>query len=295
MRIVVCAGAALLSAAAAICGAQREPGTSPGAVLGARHLARSAPVKIFDPAGSVRLIGWTRDSLLVRGTVAPEERFYLAGGDDGVKLGVEDRPGLVPPGACDLVVYLPAGAQVSVKTASASIHAHDVSGWLYSVSGAIDVSGAAASLDVESMTGAVAIDAVAPWIRVRTGQGRLRIRGRPQDVDASTISGLLDIDSDAILRAQFTSVAGDIRYAGAPAPGAVFDFSSHSGAVTLALPRDASATLALSSVNGSIENAFVSAHPAALEHRNARVTLGRGEASLTVRTFKGAIRLRARR
>jgi hypothetical protein len=294
MRALMSASAGLMIALPAVGKAQRTVAAPPAAVLGARHLARTASVKIFDPAGSVRLIGWTRDSLVVRGTVAADERFYLAGTANGIKLGVEDRAGTATPSACDLVVYLPAGAQVSVKTASASIDARDVVGWFYSVSGAINVSGTASSLDVESMTGPVAIDAVSPWIRARTGQGSLLIRGRPQDVDASTISGLLDVDSDAILRAQFTSVAGDIRYSGAPAPGAVFDFSSHSGMVTLALPRDASATLALSSISGPIENSFVSAHPAALEHRKERVTLGRGEASLTVRTFKGAIRLRPR-
>jgi DUF4097 and DUF4098 domain-containing protein YvlB len=262
------------------------------AVLAARHLARTASVKIFDPAGTVRLIGWNRDSLFVRGIVVAGERFYLAGRDDGMKLGVEDRAGAAVPAACELVVYLPVGAQVSVKTASARIDARDVSGWLYSVSGAIDVSGTAASLDVESMTGAVAIAAVSPWIRARTGQGSLHIRGRPQDVDASTISGPLDIAGDAILRGQFTSVAGEIRFSGAPAPGAVFDVSDHSGAVTLVLPRHASATLALSSISGAVENDFVSAHPTAFDRRHETVTLGRGEASLTVRTFKGAIRLR---
>jgi len=295
MRFVIAWAGAALVTAAGVGGAQRPAPDAAGTVLGARRLAKGASVKIFNPAGSVRLIGWARDSLLVRGAVASDDRFYLAGTENGVKLGVEDRAGAENPDACELVVYLPAGAQVSVKTASARIAAYDVSGWFYSVSGAIDVSGTASSLDVESMTGAVTIGAESPWVRARTGQGSLRISGRPQDVDASTISGLLDVTSDAILRAQFTSVTGDIRYAGALAPGAVFDFSSHSGVVTLVLPRDVSATLALSSVNGTIENGFVSTHPAALERRSERVTLGHGEASVTVRTFKGAIRLRPRR
>ena len=36
------------------------------------------------------------------------------------------------------------------------------------------------------------VDATAPWIHARTGQGRLLIRGAIQDVDASTIQAVLE-------------------------------------------------------------------------------------------------------
>ena len=61
------------------------------AVLSARHAAPAVNVKAFHTAGSLTLVGWDRDSILVRGRVARGDRFYLAGSDSGVKFGVENR------------------------------------------------------------------------------------------------------------------------------------------------------------------------------------------------------------
>jgi hypothetical protein len=129
-------------------------------------------------------------------------------------------------------------------------------------------------------------------MRARTGQGRLLIRGAVQDVDGSTIDGALDVATPTILRGRFSSVNGDIRYAGSPARGALFEFSNHAGTVDFSLPRSVSSKFELSSVTGSIENGFTQVRPASDGPHSLRLSLGRGEAQVTVRTFKGPIRLR---
>ncbi|MGH7619946.1 MAG: hypothetical protein ACREPM_22255, partial [Gemmatimonadaceae bacterium] len=107
-----------------------------------------------------------------------------------------------------------------------------------------------------------------------------------------TVDGELDVATPAVMRGRFASVTGDIRYAASPASGAIFDFSNHSGAVDMALPRDASAALDLSSVMGTVENGLAQARPVAGGAHSLRVTLGHGDAQMTVRTFKGVVRLR---
>jgi hypothetical protein len=159
------------------------------------------------------------------------------------------------------------------------------------VSGAVRLVGASSVLEVLSMSGDVDLDVAAPWVRARTGDGHLTIRGAPQDVDASTVGGRLDVSAAPILRGEFASVTGDIHYSGAPISGAILDFSNHGGNVDLALSRDVSGRFALSSVTGPIENGFVQMRPAASAPHAETVTLGAGGAHVTVRTFKGAIRL----
>src|SRR6185503_4027454 len=105
--------------------------------------------------------------------------------------------------AAHFVVYVPRHAQVYVKTASASITADSVSGVFYTVSGTIQVRGECSTIDVESMTGAVDINASASWLRARTSSGRLLIRGGVQDVDASTVDGTIDIATGSIFRGRF--------------------------------------------------------------------------------------------
>jgi hypothetical protein len=263
-----------------------------GPVLAARALSATGDVKMYVPAGSVRVIGWDHDSILVRGRVARGERFFFGGGGSGVKLGLDDRVNSSELARGDFVVYLPRQAHLSLKGVSASVVARDVSGWMYSVSGTLRISGSATSLDVQSMSGDVDIDVVTPWVRARTGSGRLLLRGAPQDADISTVSGALDIAASGLLRGQFASVSGDIRYAGAPARDAILDFSNHAGAVDLLMPPSASGRFQLSTVQGAIENGFAPLRPATSPPRSLSLVLGRGDAQVTVRTFKGPIRMR---
>ena len=251
-------------------------------------------MKIFQVGGSLALVGWDRDSVLVRGRVRRGDRFYLAGHGSAFKLGVESGAAEREPFPCDLVVYLPRRARVAVKTVSANVVASDVSGWFYSVSGNLRLSGSSTSVDAQTMSGDLDMAVTSPWVRARTGSGHLLLRGSPQDVDVATVSGALEFAATGVLRAQVVSVTGDIHYVGAPARGSIADFSDHSGAVDFTLPPSVSGVVTLSSVAGVIENDFREVRPAGSPPRGVRLTLGRGDSQVTVRTFKGPIRLKSR-
>jgi putative adhesin len=262
-----------------------------GPVLEARGLDSTASINLYFPAGSVRLVAWDRDSIVVRGQKARNARLFFGATRQGVKMGLE---GTAPRDSepSNLVIYMPRRGRISVRTASANIVGEGVSGDFNSSSGNIRLSGIVSSVEAESMNGSLDLDLTTPWLRARTGDGHLLIRGAPQDVDASTIGGTLDVIAPKVMRGQFVSVSGDIHWIGSPARGAVFDFSNHSGAVDLALSASASAALTLSSVSGPIENGFTRIRPIASPPRTLRFNLGDGDAHVSVRTFKGAIRVR---
>ena len=283
--------AALLLAVAAPRSAVAQSAAD-GPVLGARHAESSAGIKIWMPGGRMRLVAWDRDSILIRGRVASDENFFFGGGSAGMKLGFEPRDSQEVAGRSTLVVYLPRQARVSVKSINANVDAANVSGWFYSVSGSMHLGGSASSVEVETMTGSLDLDLTTPWLRARTGDGHLLLRGAPEDVDVSTVAGTLDIATTAVRRGQFGSVSGDIHYVGAPARGAIMEFSNHSGNVELQLPQGASGVFSLTSITGPIENALNSVRPASSQPHSMRLTLGAGNSQITVRTFRGAIRLR---
>jgi len=282
-----------LALAFAVFGAPVLAGQAPSdlPVLSARRVSPTLAITLWNPAGHVRLVAWDLDSLVIRGRVDASQKFMFGAGETGVKSAIEGRVVGAEPKPSDLAVWVPRRAKVTVRTESADIEGVDVTGIFYTVSGSIRVSGTATSIEAESMKGNLDLNANVPWLRAKTGEGHLLLRGRPQDVDASTITGTLDIATATVLRGQFTSVSGDIHYAGAPPSGAILEFSNHTGGVDLLLPSTASGVFALSSVSGPIENTLPGVRPAAAP-RAMRVTLGRGDASVTVRTFRGAIRLR---
>jgi hypothetical protein len=261
-------------------------------VLTARHMNKGASLKVFNPTGSVRLVGWSHDSLEVHGDVSPRKRYYAAGDANGAKVGMEESGANETPAQGDLIIYVPRGTQASVKTANGNIDATDISGWFYAIGGGVHISGTAASIEVDAMRGDVEISAVVPWLHVRAGAGHVVVHGAVTDADVTTIGGALDIAGAGIMRGQFSSVTGDIRWSGPPAMKAILDFSNHSGAIEFALPASTGATLSLSTVTGIISNGFAQIHPVSQAERSIRVTFGRGGADVAARTFKGAIRVK---
>lgn len=288
--LLVIAGALALGSLRDIAAGQSA---ADGPVLRARRVNPSVGIKIWMPAGKITLVAWDRDSLVVRGRIAKDENFYLTAIDTrGMKFGLEQRDGGESGGRSTLVVYLPRSARVSVKTVSTNVEGSGVSGAFYSVSGSMHLSGAVESVEAETMTGSLDLDVTTPWLRARTGDGHLLLRGAPEDVDVSTVAGTLDIATPTVRRGQFGSVSGDIHYVGSPVAGAIMEFSSHSGNVELMLPRTVSGVFSLTSITGAIENQLNSVRPAAGNPHSVRLSIGRGGSQVTVRTFKGAIRLR---
>lgn len=287
MRILSLATMSLALSSTA--GAQPSPAPP---VLRARATTATVALKIYNPSGSTRLVGWDRDSVVVRGRLTSRDQFFFAGDSADLKLGVDGPAPDAPAHPVDLIVYLPRRGSVSVKSVDASVAATDVSGWFYTVSGAIVLAGDAQHADAESMSGDIMLDLRTPWVRARTGRGHLAIRGAPEDVDASTVGGTLDVLTSSIMRGRFASVTGDIRYMAGVTRGSLFDFSNHSGAVDFALPRTVSATLELSTVTGVVDDQFAQVKPAAVPGRWLQTRLGAGDAQIVVRTFRGAIRVR---
>jgi hypothetical protein len=250
-------------------------------------------IKGWNAAGAMRFVAWDKDSVVVRGSVPRGVKFMLSGERDAMKLGIDGHWTDDEAGPSDFTVYMPRHGTVSAKTVSADLIADGISGWFYTASGSIRLTGQTTSIEAETMSGNLDVNVSSPWVKAHAGDGSLLIRGAPQDVDASTIGGTLSIATSTVLRGQFSSVTGDIHFVGDPPPRAILDFSSHSGAVDLLLPQTASALVALSSISGPIENSFARVRPTSLTPQSMQINLGRGEAQVTARTFKGPIRLRA--
>jgi hypothetical protein len=281
----------LLAAALALGHQASAQGPAEGRLLAARAVEPTVSIKAYNPVGSIRLIGWDKDSVVVRGTVGRNMGLVLSQDGPAMKLIVEERSSDGKHTSSDLIAYVPHTCTVSVKTVSADITADQVGGWFYTVSGNLRLSGRVRSIEAESMNGSLDLDVSGLWVKARTGSGHLLLRGAPETADLSTISGTLSVATSAVLRGQFASVTGDIHYAATPARRAIVDMSDHSGSIELLLPVTSSAALVVSSVEGPIENGFTRARAAGATPRSMQLSLGLGEAQLTVRTFKGAIRL----
>lgn len=260
-------------------------------------LAADGSVKVWALGGSVRVMGWSRDSVLVRGSVAGgASLFHIGGSPTAVKMFVEDRDGSA--GDSHLEVWVPARAKVWVKTESAMIDVRGVEGSvdLNTIGGAVQVSGMLRDLYAESMDGRIALAVTAPSVRAKTASGDLTFEGGGDNVRLTTVSGTIAVAVDSIERARCESVTGAITVRGGLARGASLALESHSGQIELIVPPATSADFDIDTFGGTIDNRLTRARPTELERRGRSLafTAGDGGAEVQIRNFKGAVILRPR-
>lgn len=288
LPLLVAAGALLVSQAPL--SAQR--------VLNERRAAPAAgSIRIHHQAGSLRLIGWDRDTIAVTGTVHERgnDRFYMGVSGQGSKMGIwASESDSLPPS--HLEVHVPRGSSVWIKTVSADVNVGGVTGGVdvFSVAGGIEVTGSPRELHAETMGGSVSADVITRSARLKSASGPIEMRGRIADAAAHNVSGTITVRG-ALEHGRFESVDGDIRYIGAVPRSAALDFVNHSGAVHISLPADARADLFVTTYDGKLENAFKTRILQAsnrFKGEEYTFALNGGGAQITVHTFSGGVVLR---
>ncbi|MGQ0538656.1 MAG: DUF4097 family beta strand repeat-containing protein [Gemmatimonadaceae bacterium] len=255
----------------------------------------NAVIKVWNPAGSLRLVAWDRDSLHVEAALGKGVPFFFGGGPRGVKFGIDEAmlKGEAPRIA--LVAYVPRASRVSAKTVDAAIDAENVAGYLTSVSGRIRATGSVRELQVESLTGDIDIDVRAPWVRLRGGEGSALLKGSIADLAASTVGGSLTATLSGVLRARLETMTGNLTARMAVNPSGNLELDSHAGTVELILDAGSRVDIDAATVAGEIRNLYDGrrAQPGrAGKGASLNFASDPAGARIVVRTYKGAIVIR---
>ena len=260
-------------------------------------IASDASIRIWNLAGITRIIGWDRDSIAVTGTV-PSGAFYMGGSGRGAKLGVERPDGSKGDLPATLEIRVPRNARLWVKSASASVEASGLTGELEcsSVDGAVRVEGSLRLVVAESMEGNLSVYGPMSVVRLKGGGGTVTLRGARGDLMATTVGGAILLTDAALRRAHLETVSGPVAYDGTVAARGTLEVITHSGDVTLRLPTEISAEFELSSFDGAILYGLSGkgkgkGEPAPQMGKPMSFTTGGGDARVTVRSFKGEIRV----
>ena len=259
-------------------------------------LGMDGALRIGNMVGSVVVHGWNKDTVMVRGTLAPGDQFFMGGGYTGAKMFVESANDRNPK-PTRLEVWVPARVRLWVKTATANIDVSDVSGGLdlYVVSGTIDVTGNPSELNAEAIDGDIHVTGSPPWLRAKTATGAVTLQGASADAALSTVSGPIKVNGGVFERAKLETVTGSITFSGRVDRSGAFDFDTHSGAIDIGLPEDTDASVRVVTIAGSIMNKI--SRNAPVPGRFGRgfeldMDVGRGGAKVSVRTFKGPVVIR---
>lgn len=113
-------------------------------------------------------------------------------------------------------------------------------------------------------------------------------------MNASTINGEINFTTAGVQRARVSTVNGNIRFAGDPGTQGLVDIDDYGGTVDVALAAHMGGACEVTTVFGRIDTEIPSVRPVAgAGGRGQSLTLavGHGTARVTVRTFKGDVRV----
>jgi hypothetical protein len=287
---------ALLLVVPAILGARQ----SSEKLLGGWPLDRDGSIRIHNHDGSIRVIAWARDSVAVRGSVSPRASFFGGGSRRGIKLGVE-----VPSGTSGarstIVAYVPAGANVYVRGATTDISIEELIGSVdvSSVSGAVAVRGDPRDLVAEAMEGSLEISGSPGILRAKTAGASLRWSGSSADATLGAVSGKVEVLGGPLARTRIETITGEVVVDAALRDYAEVVIESHAGAVTVRQPAAVPAQFEVDAATVSGEGITSSSGYSKSGKRepprtllfNGAVPASSAVAGVTVRSFKGAFRL----
>jgi DUF4097 and DUF4098 domain-containing protein YvlB len=268
-----------------------------------RAAVPAVSVRLAGAIASVRIVGWDRDSIVLIGGVGAGSRidggtYKSSGPVQGMKFWVE-APDEGSARANKFELRVPRQARVWIKTGSADVEASGVTGGLdlNIVGGSVRVSGKPRELIVESMDGDVSVAGKPEYARLKTATGDITLSGGGEDVTLTSVSGAIRVPDGTVQRGRFESVTGPIVFAGDFAPAGDARFDTHSGAIELRLRRPANFEIDAASITGTIENVWSAARPVAgHEGRGMElgISSGMGGARVSIRSFKGNVRLAGR-
>lgn len=262
-------------------------------------------VSIENMIGTVTVQGWDRNEIEVTGTLGEgPDRLDVNSEGDRTRIEVvwpkHDRTWNHTKGEdTDLTVKVPQGSEVRIEGVNLDVDVSAVDGPVRAetVNGGIQVGGSPRSVDVGTVNGKIEVTAATGNLEAETVNGELVLSGVKGDVRASTVNGGIRIEGDAVNKMEASSVSGDIEFTGDVKSQGSLDLSSHSGSVTLNLPRDISADFDVSTFSGSIDNDFGPA--AKRKDRYApgmelNFRTGDGDTDIEVSSFSGSVHLRKR-
>ncbi|MES2521800.1 MAG: DUF4097 family beta strand repeat-containing protein [Gemmatimonadota bacterium] len=237
-------------------------------------------MRIYVPAGRIRLVTWSRDSVAVSGTTGANASMFGGGSRTHVKFGVEPRAtGDSTLPRADLTITIPRAARVWIKMIDGEIDARGTTGELevYVVRGRIAVRDVGGVTVLESIDAPVEVVGASGDLRVRGSKGAVTLDMVRGTTSVATVSGQVAL-SNFSADGRVETIGGDVSFAGGSLRGAQLDIQTHSGAITLGLIAAQSPVLDLSSRAGAIDL--------------PKLVQSAAHGRITARSFKGRIVVR---
>ena len=263
--------------------------------------ASAGVVSISNIAGSVEVIGWSRNEVEVTGTLGKDvkELIFERDGDE-IEITVRAPKRNSHRISSDLVIMVPEKSAVEVVGVSSDVDIQNVYGaqHLQSVSGDIECEVHGADVEITTVSGDVEVqgDDVAGHAQLSSVSGDVEAQNLAGEVVANSVTGDVILVNSSFDRVRVETVNGDIIFDSGLSDDGSFDLETINGDVDVKFSDSISARFDIETFNGDIRNCFgpkpvrTSKYAPGTE---LKFTEGEGDGGgrVTIKTLNGDLRL----
>jgi DUF4097 and DUF4098 domain-containing protein YvlB len=254
-------------------------------------------VDVSNISGSVKVAGWTKNSVRVTGTLGRnvEELIVERDGDKVlIKVKVPKRGGRGIDS--DLRISVPQNSSIDIGTVSADIDVVDVTGeqGLHTVSGDVNTEHTGADIAAESVSGDVEVtgDHADGEVSASSVSGDVRLIRLAGSVEVEAVSGDVAVEEGSFERATLETVTGELSFTGALRNGGKLTIDTVNGDVDVQFAGDVSAKFDIDTFNGTIRNCFGPKAEKASKYGpgwELEFTEGNGDGRVSISTLNGDV------
>ncbi|MEP6483912.1 MAG: DUF4097 family beta strand repeat-containing protein [Rudaea sp.] len=268
-------------------------------------IAGDARVEISNVRGTVTVTTWDKKAAELSGMLGRDSKLEISGDAGHLMLKVEGSKrgwldGGGPNNDSDLIVRVPRAVALDVNVVSADAKINGVAGKtleVASVSGTVSVNSGAPDVDVNSVSGDIALDTAPNTAMTRahlqTVSGNINAKGLSGRVKLETVSGDIVLEGGQIQDLETGTVSGDARLSLIPSGHANVKLESMSGGLRVNLPASLSAHIEATTFSGGIESDFGKVKEKDMGPGSSLdAQAGSGDAKISAQSFSGDIQLR---
>lgn len=257
-------------------------------------------VRVENVAGRVAIQVGDGDRVDLTGSLGSGNKLRFDG--DSSRLTIQVEPdngggwGRRQSSSAELLVRVPRGARVEVKTVSAGVEVDGVGGnqaEIETVSGTIRYLGDAERVQLKTVSGSIDGAGSGQVWSVGTVSGRIRLPQSAGELRLETVSGSIEFNFSRASRVRAETVSGRIVAEGSLDAGGEVAMQSVSGTIELALAGEVDARIQGKTFSGAIRSDFGTPERSGIgggHQLDARAGNGRGD--IRLESFSGRLTIR---
>ncbi|HEX2166531.1 MAG TPA: DUF4097 family beta strand repeat-containing protein [Longimicrobiales bacterium] len=238
--------------------------------------------------GTITINTWDRDAMRVHASGSARDVDIDHDGAE-VDIDVESR-GI--PRSVTLEITVPRSYSVAVDGLNIAVIVENLRGSaaIENVEGAIVVRGVTGDVKVESVSGSVTIENVRGALSVATVNQAIRITGSRGTIEAETVNGSIVMRRVDSADVEASTINGLVEYLGTVHDGGSYFLGTHNGRITMGIPAQANASVAVDTQNGRVQSEFA-VRVGGNGQRDFSFTVGSGSARVELESYNGTINL----